>query len=426
MAAVAVLAVAIVDGVVGPTTAPLSFVRLSIPAPNRFELQTLSLRVQLTQLRTVEIVGTVHLASESYFASMLADAADADLCLCELVVPERCLARDERGMLRLREPIAPAPEQRRLAAQLGLQHQLDGLPYGADRRFSYVADVPAEQLVSAPARGSGSTFAEVARTFWRGSMRGAALGAGRARRGPPAWQQLLRAMAWVVPCPEVSLLILDWAWSRTRPQLSSLLRPLGLAILTLDLRSARQLAFAQVLLSSSAEGGGGSGVVFSGGGLGARVEGRMQQRNAAAIDALALALHTRDDDARAQTEEHLALFYGPLHLEGPSGIVADLLSRWPGARIVETRWRTAFAAQLGAGSPPVRGAAAPERLLLPLFLAIDALDWWLTCADVAASLGAAGELSGEALACALYVGRHALLYWSLSRFALDWSGRFED
>lgn len=427
----------------GSAKAPLSFVRLANPTPSRFELQTLSVSVELGPATLLDLIATVHIADAGYFSSLLVEATSADLCMCELVVPERCLALDAAGLLRLRERVAPAPEQRRLATQLGLTHQLDGLPYGADRRFSCIADVPAEQLLPAPTPLSVSTLAEVGRTIWRGSVRGAALGARRAREGPPAWQQVLRAMAWVVPCPEVSLLILDWSWSRTRPQLSSLLRPLGRALARLDLRSARRLAFAQVLLSSSAEGGGSSGVVFGGGGLGARIEGRMQQRNAAAVDALERALSAGAlapagaAPERWPAPERLALFYGPLHLEGPSGIVAEVLARWPGARIVDSSWRTAFAAELTSTSGATRRAAQqaasyaldPERLLLPVYLAVDALDWWITCADVAARVGAGaqlGEQFGEdSLALFLYVLRHGLLYWSLSRWALDWSGRFE-
>lgn len=187
----------------------------------------------------------------------------------------------------------------------------------------------------------------------------------------------------------------------------------------------------------------------------------MMQRNAAAVDALELALRpgaagrppagaaaglVRDSAsppdsvryAAAQALERVALFYGPLHLEGPSGIVSQVLARWPDARIVDTSWRTAFAAELDSSRSKRESAAsqnagdviAPERLLLPLYLAIDALDWWLTCADVAANVELSGQLGGplgdDALALGLYVLRHGLLYWSLSRWALDWSGRFED
>ncbi|KAJ1632743.1 hypothetical protein T492DRAFT_986414 [Pavlovales sp. CCMP2436] len=396
---------------------PAGFVRLSTPAANRYELQTLSMSVQLGEM-DVDLIGTVHIASSGYFAALLADASAADCSLCELIVPERCLSRDERGLLRLTDSVAPTPEQSRLAGQLGLTHQLDGLPYGADRRFSLIADTPAEQLLPAPS--SSSQLAEVVQTIRRGSIRGAAMSAARARRGPPPSQQLVRGLAWVVPCPELTLLVLDWSWSRTRPQLSAILEPLLRALASFDLRSARRLAFAQLLLSSSAEGGGSTGAVFSGGGVGARIEPRMKQRNMAAADALDTALRSAGD------RDRIALFYGPSHLEGPSGIVAELLARWPGATIVDVSWRTAFAVELGDRPAQEQPVQRIERLLLPAYLAIDGIDWWLTWADVASETGVTGGWSDDALLLGAYVLRHGLLYWSLSRFALDWSGRFED
>jgi hypothetical protein len=109
-------------------------------------------------------------------------------------------------------------------------------------------------------------------------------------------------------------------------------------------------------------------------------------------------------------------------LEGPNGIVAALLSR-PGARIVDASWRTAFAADLDPRSAEGRGA---ERFLLPIFLATTGLDWWITLSDLLESGVELGRWSDDALSLAVYVVRHGLLYWSLSKWALDWSGRFEE
>lgn len=128
---------------------PRSFVRLHTPTRGRYELQTADVSISWgegSERSHLELLGTVHLAEPSYYASLVADTEDSDVVLVELITSRSNLEPDPNGVLRARAPMVPSASQAQLARRLGLAHQLEALPYGASARFSSVADVPVEDL----------------------------------------------------------------------------------------------------------------------------------------------------------------------------------------------------------------------------------------------------------------------------------------
>lgn len=425
------VAIAIIPLIAGATVQPQSMVRLVQPALSRFDLQTATLVFDVGAGKPlVELAALVHVGEEHYYHSFRRSLDGSQrVVLCELMTSAANVDRDG-DVLVLRKAVGPSAAQRSAARAVALVGQLEALAYGEDPSLRRIADVPLEELEERAGTVRPPTvLGELASTIARGAIRGAGAGALRMRAGPALWQQLFRAGVWLVPCPEVGLLCLDFSWSRTPPTLSPLLTVIARALATGQFALARRCALAQVLLSSGGDGGGAAGRdafgEAAGGGAGARLSDRMRLRNAAALAALERAVAT--PGCRLVT-----MVYGPAHMEGPQGLVAGVRARWPAARLVDVEWRTAFALdpRQEHGSPAGRDDALLAATITGAALAASAVDWWVTVEDVITAPVLDGASSAAAVdvvvAVAGYVIRHGAIMYALSQFALDWSGRTMD
>lgn len=278
-------------------------------------------------------------------------------------------------------------------------------------------------------------------------------------RGPVRCQQtplrgLLRSALWaLVPTPEVFLLVLDWTWSNPgAPRPSRALPPLVDALLRLDLRTVRKLAFAQTL-TNARELQGGEGKGRSGRGAHPFFAPSAATAAAAAEEKVACAgaeasarggegetsvlIGERNNQVVAALRQaeldgvaNVAVLYGGLHMPD---LEAKLQRELGLTRAGEPTWLTAWDIPLGRNAPGESEGPASAKLArllgAPLYLVTSSLDWYLCLAawgDVSSdsAFHAAGVL---AAVYGSYVLRRGVIYWSLSKWLFDWDrGLFGD
>mmetsp|Transcript_21358 Transcript_21358/g.31695 ORF Transcript_21358/g.31695 Transcript_21358/m.31695 type:complete len:602 (-) Transcript_21358:220-2025(-) len=442
----------------------------------KFELQTavttFEKRIQNSENQnmetvTVDLHAQVHFGDPSYFNMYNDDAifsSKYDRVHYELVVDESMLQSVEGGSTtnadsgkkrrRLlpmedgRNPIMPSQRDSQTAAQYGLSCQVDTINYGKNDKWIH-ADFTREEFaretakprnnnVNADSTSNIFTLASTA-TAAATSLPGAEVFAALFRPATPStpvtsrvtrrlfsnlflpgdsFASAMRALLWTaVPCPEVSVLLLDWSSLLPRPGggLSAVAVPVLECLLTGNLMEARRLVFSQMIVSgqSAEENSDRAENVIVG------------RRNARALDVLTRSIE--QDGCRKN-----ALLYGGMHCRDLHRRLRDL-----GFVPKQTVWRTAWSVDVpsfGTGSNERGGVMSPAfaassslaaiaagLVAVPLYLAIGGLDWIATVRDVTASIGE-GQVSDGMLEVILYLVRHVALYLGLAKFVVEWDG----
>lgn len=244
---------------------------------------------------------------------------------------------------------------------------------------------------------------------------------------------MFRAVLWLtVPCPELSVLLVDWSTLLTTTSKdSSTLRGARISPLTLPLlesllqgrwNTIRQLVFGQVMTSRHSIGGLDDGDDFL-----------IFQRNERAIQILEETLAGCDEE---DTATRIALLYGCSHCPDLSKKLTQL-----GFVPTQTTWRTAWKIDVGSNSKNVSGEYNKDRiispeiriamgLLLPMYLVVGGLDWmatWHELVDALAGTSSGGMATVPTVllqsigVVSLYLIRHVFEYVMLSKFLLDWN-----
>jgi len=223
------------------------------------------------------------------------------------------------------------------------------------------------------------------------------------------------------PSPEVSILLLDWS-SLVDPKPTGMISPIFVpvmeALLTGNLVEARQLVFAQLLVSGQTSGG--------------RDLLLVRERNSVAMEKF---MNSVDDESKSRN----ALLYGAMHCQ-------DLQKRFEklGYSVSNVEWRTAWSTSVPTfgtdqSIAPAIQTANEKRswgnfafsgnandiaiglVLVPLYLLIGGFDWIATVKDIAQSLDEGSIVDGFAIA-AFYLMRHLAMYLGLSKFVVEWDG----
>lgn len=223
------------------------------------------------------------------------------------------------------------------------------------------------------------------------------------------------------PSPEVSILLLDWS-SLVDPKPTGMISPIFIpvieALLTGNLVEARQLVFAQLLVSGQTSGG--------------RDLLLVRKRNSVAMEKYTNSVY-------GNCVSRNAILYGAMHCQ-------DLQSRFKklGYSVRNVEWRTAWRTSI-----PTFGTAhqsftstAPTKdrrswgnfafsgdpndiaiglVIVPLYLLIGGFDWIETVKDIAQSLDGGSIVDSFAIA-AFYLMRHLAMYLGLSKFVVEWDG----
>ena len=332
----------------------------------------------------VSLAATVHVGDASYYQGLQDECESSyDCVLFELITAEENLkpgpwptptdppgdhpsfaasasssspsnVGDAPFLPQLAADLTPTEEARNLAGVHGLLAQLDAVDFR--RPAWYVADVPKAELVrmqeeagerplaDAPAASSSVPACAPRRRRRPGSLPPALealLVTARGRAGGGPARQMIRAMCWLVPCPEAHLLLLDWVWGggRPAPVLGAMLDSLAGG----KLEAVRRLAFAQMIVSAQAKGAVGGG---------ADVPVLVSKRNDVAVECLRVAM-------TAPGVRKIGLLYGGLHMPGLAKKMAEL-----GLEPSTQRWRAVWRVEAPSRSPLTRWLALPTLLAL--------------------------------------------------------------
>jgi len=443
----------------------------------------------------VDLISILHVADEEFYHQIERDTNGYDAVLFEMIVQKSMIGEDAKGRRRIVSPLYPSAGQLQLARQYGLRAQLEEMDHVRKRHW-YLADMDRESIVELQrqrgevtldgpdwAQGMGAMAESV-----RGSRLGQqfqevvqALTVGRPAINDKvlprfflpgaSWGRALRSLLWLTPCPELQVMVMDW--SRTFPRTGTFSKVASLiadAVLCGDLRTARKLGFAQMLVSSQVDGG------AWGGSRAGSTAVLVAERNKRVVEEVRREVLDESQNQKlllAGGRRRIAVLYGSLHMQD---LVSQLQSAL-GAQVAGPNlWRTAWTiplppsafpaagpvlsvpasavdddavaranrllAQQQYGKPvpgsemaamigklkPVTARDAVKLALVPAYLAIGAWDWSDLLRQISASGAAAGEDGGGAagVAILLYLVRHAYLYYALSKWIVQWNEKMFD
>lgn len=400
--------------------------------------------------KEVDLHSQIHFADESYFNYY--SSMNYDAVLYELLVGEEMLTlqnsfkclKPVNGM----NPIQPTQSDRNIASQYGLTCQVDGINYCREGWIH--ADLSREEFLDVLHQGQEQQQKQDDRPLWALASTSPtnALQEGISSLiNPPtstsntlsrrlfshlflpgsSFAILLRSLLWIVPSPELSILLVDW--STISSKTSEIAIPVLISLLSGRWGAARRLVFGQVLAGGAGEEDGSKNGVL------------IEKRNQRAIDVLKA--------VQQNCKGKVALLYG-------SGHCQDLSRRLmqEGYVPVKKEWRTAFRA-----TPPNLGdfyldvqdwkrlqrqkassgedvsswtlqsidastleSVAVSLVILPLYLMLGGFDWVATISQLSSAVDSGSYVDGFAAAL-VYLVRHVALYVAISKFVVDWGGK---
>jgi hypothetical protein len=376
--------------------------------------------------QSVELHAQVHFADKSYFDYYNSPQFDGslDTVLFELLVDDDLL-QYEGGRWRVKTPIMASPNDQNLAKQYGWECQASQVDY-TNAKWIH-ADLSRQEFL----RLTETDSAAKGQPLWKlasgpASSSAAAEAVSALLVGPPTlsysnpllkrrlftnlflpggnFATALRALLWMtVPCPELSILLLDWSSllkGGSNPNaLSEVALPILSSMVKFDIPQIRRFLFGQVLMSSNNakravkdESSAWSLLVT--------------KRNDRALDVLKTTLSDSAPDSSA------ALLYGSSHCPDlHARLVAD------GFGPTKTTWRTAWSVRENEED----SAFIPAIMaVLVFYLGVGALDWVATIGDVSQGW-VDSDVADSGAAMGLYLVRHVLLYIGLSKFLVDWT-----
>lgn len=403
--------------------------------------------------QVVDLHSQIHFADESYY-NYYSDV-NYDATLYELLVGQDMLTPSRNSLRVLKSmngmnPIQPTREDRNTALQYGLICQVDGIKYCQEGWVH--ADFTREEFLEVIQAGQQSQKKQEDRPLWAlaSASPTSVLQEGVASLlNPPALSAsntlsrrlfshlflpgssfaiLLRSLLWIVPSPELSILLVDWSTISSRT--SDIAVPVLLSLITGRWGTARRLVFGQVLVGGASEGDGSKNGVL------------IEKRNERAIDVLKR-VHEQNG------KDKVALLYGASHCQD---LTRKLMQE--GYAPVKKEWRTAFRA-----TPPDLGdfyldvqdwkrlqrqqassavdvsswtlqsvdastleSVAVSLVVLPLYLLLGGFDWVATISEFVGAVDSGSYVDAIAAAM-IYLVRHVALYIAISKFVVDWGGR---
>ncbi|KAG5190787.1 hypothetical protein JKP88DRAFT_352559 [Tribonema minus] len=383
----------------------------------------------------VDLISVVHLADPSYYHQLQADSAIYDRYLYELITSETSTAIGADGLRRVTADMQPTEGQVALARSYGLAPQMMCLDLRRHQHW-VLADMSRERLQALQRESGEAVWGERLGIVEHMQEVGKALVVGRTADGRVlpkffltgglnASALALRALMWLMPCPEAQVMLLDWA--RAWPAaggVSAVLSAVIDRVLAGDIATAKKLAFAQQLVSGQRSGGGSTTSAAaaststsggsSGGSGGGSADVLMTGRNAEVMRELRR--------SRLAGLQRVGVMYGCLHMRD----LQERLRGELGMDRVGVRWVTAWDIPIGpATANQGRPAAEEARRWATVagaalaYTAVGAWDWSDTFLHVSSELerGLSTDAAGAAAgAIGLYVLRHVYLYYGLAKW----------
>lgn len=402
--------------------------------------------------KVVDLHSQIHFADENYFSQY--SSMNYDAVLYELLVGEEMVTK-QNSLRKLKSvngmnPIQPTQSDRNTAYQYGLTCQVDGINYCQEGWIH--ADLTREEFVNVLNQGQEQQQKLDGRPLWAlastsptntfqegisSLLNPLAVSAtpNLSRRlfshlflPGSSFAILLRSLLWIVPTPEISILLVDW--STISSKTSEIAIPVLLSLITGRWGTARRLVFGQILVGGASEQDQSKNSVL------------IKKRNERALDVLKT-VETQDD------KNEIALLYGASHCQDLS-----LKLMQNGYIPIKKEWRTAFRA-----TPPNLGdfyldvqdwkklqrqqatsevdssswtlqsvdtstleSVAVSLVILPLYLLLGGFDWVATINELGTAVDNGSYVDGLAAAM-VYLVRHVALYVAMSKFVVDWGGK---
>lgn len=410
-----------------------NFVRLS-PRTARGNRQLVELETAVTSLertlpsgatQKVELHAQIHFGSHDYFEYFNTAFDSFSAVHYELLVDDHMLQSNSDGTRSLRPSkdgsnvLMASPADRQMAQQYGLACQVDVVDCAAPHWIH--ADLTRQEflaLTNNPKADNQQPLWALASTAptWPGAEAVSAI----FRPSTPSTPSqlvfnlflpgsplatLLRLLFWfLIPSPELSVMVLDWS-NHPTGGVSPVLVPVLQSLLTGNIQEARQLVFGQTLVSGQRSGG--------------KDDLLIRKRNEHAMDVVLASLENEESSKTA-------LLYGAMHCH-------DLLLRLRSAGFTSTKttWRSAWSVRVPSFGAAERSGilsdfvsvASPNAIavglvVLPAYLLLGGLDWVSSWHELlqSQSLLDAGATEG------LYLIRHVALYLVLAKFVVEWDG----
>jgi hypothetical protein len=391
------------------SAAPRDFARLHVSSSGAVLLQTKITRFVSVKpgapVSSVDLYSVVHVADKSYYEELNKELAESyDAVYFELMTGRDNLAKDARTkLMTLVRPIAPTARAITQSKALGAMPQINEL----DLDNGWIADLTMEEIAELDSQGDAQGLAPSSLKSGNSAPTFAA----------SAGRKLLRICLFLLPCPELHVLLLDAAESSFQMYL---LPVYTFALLRGDVLTARRLKFSQTIQATT-----------------------NRLANTQLIDPVTAARNQRVLESILTGFDtcrftNVAVVYGAWHCDN----LGRLLENQLGLEYHSARWKTAMEAEpaLTASSWSrfwssfyARSEAAntkDERVRLPilagsaLFLLVagvevcGGLDWSRVVTDIALFLEGYGHSaqSDRALEIFAYGIRHGAIYFFLRQW----------
>lgn len=392
---------------------------------------------------TVHLYSMVHVGDKCYYDQLNELTKSYDVILYELIISNELInQQDDTKKILQSEVYASKTDQLAQRFQLCTQFHLNML-----QPNWYIADLSKEVINSLENERNGITNARFLFSLLGGRAASESLLKSFFLADAP-FVTLLRLLTWLLPCPELGALLLDWSRMSPRPGgVPKVLVPIVECLLTGDINGARKLAFAQEILAGLPDAGEWGGAAKS------DVEVRVKARNAECCRVLDSFLRGGAAPPR------IAVLYGAYHIEDLSKRFVSMglrpVSTLPSAaaltpnsldtskvedppsHLVAWSMRRPRSQAGGMLSTPA-SLVATIGTATPLYLLFGGLDWWLLLHLSAAGVafwsnggpgGAANVVPDSPVispvAVALiyfmtYVQRRLALLQTISQVGLEW------
>lgn len=209
------------------------------------ELQTKRTRFRAFSgpIESIDLFSVVHYADASYYDDLnKALSHGYDAVYFECITAMNNVSTNPLTTLRtLRQKVGPSPAACSEAKAIGAVPQMSMLNFHSDQNNFYVADLSTEELKSAP-----SSFDGEQRPNPKGQPQ-------RSLRIAESSLRLLRALCFLLPCPELAVLFVDFI----QPDSGAAVLPRApvflFALLRGDVRAARRVLFSLVVEATTAQ-----------------------------------------------------------------------------------------------------------------------------------------------------------------------------